>query len=139
MTRVEGAVAHLLSHGDWSYSRSSGPGGQRRDHVETRVELRISAAHLDGLPDGVREALITGFGLERGVMVLQCGTERSREQNRMILARRLRGRVAAALTPAPSPRRPTRPGRAAAERRLRAKKLRTAVKSGRARVYDHDR
>lgn len=125
------AVAHILERADWSYSRSSGPGGQRRDHAETRAELTVRCADLDGLPARVAERLRTGLRLEERPLRLRCGTERSREQNRTLVEERLRRRVAAALAPPPPPRRPTRPGAAAVERRLAAKSRRTATKQGR--------
>lgn len=134
MSRVQRVMDHLLARADWTYSRSSGPGGQRRDHTETRAELRLAADHLAGLPEDVRDAIRRGLGLDRRDLRLRCGTERSREHNREIVAGRLRARVEAALAPPPDPRRATRPSRAAKERRLGAKRQRGATKATRARV-----
>lgn len=127
-------VDHLLAVAQWTYSRSSGPGGQRRDHVETRAELTITGDDLAGLPAHAAERLHAAFGLDRRPLRLRCGTERSRETNRAIVETRLRARVEAALAPPSPARRPTRPSRAARERRLEAKRLQTARKRGRGRV-----
>lgn len=130
MTAAE-VAAHLAARGDWRYSRSSGPGGQRRDHAETRAELVVGADALDGLPERLAARLDDALGLERRPLRLRAGTERSREQNRTIVLDRLRARVGAAMAPPPPRRRPTRPGRGAVERRLAGKAHRAALKAGR--------
>ncbi len=133
-TAAQRVVDHLLAVARWTYSRSSGPGGQRRDHVETRAELTITAGDLEGLPPHAAERLHSAFGLDRRPLRLRCGTERSRETNRAIVEGRLRARVEAALSPPAPPRRATRPSRAARERRLAAKRIQTVRKRGRGRV-----
>jgi protein subunit release factor B len=45
----EELTSHLLQRARWSATRSSGPGGQRRDKVETRAELTLDAESLEGL------------------------------------------------------------------------------------------
>jgi ribosome-associated protein len=123
------AAAHLAERAAWAYSRSSGPGGQRRDHAETRAELTVRAADLEGLPPDVAERLAGRLGLDRRPLRLTSQAERSRERNREIVLARLERRVADALAPEPPPRRPTRPTRAARERRLADKARRSAVKA----------
>jgi protein subunit release factor B len=56
-------VAHLLERARWSASRSSGPGGQRRDKVETRAELTIDLDALEGLDPSVAARLTQRLGL----------------------------------------------------------------------------
>lgn len=124
-------AGHLAGRGRWGSSRSSGPGGQRRDHAETRVEFTLAAEDLDDLPAGIADRLRDGLRLADRPLRLRCGTERSREQNRAIVERRLLSRVEAALAPPAPPRRPTRPTRASKERRLTAKRQRADIKSGR--------
>ena len=55
----ERVAALLAERAAWTYSRSSGAGGQRRDHAETRAELTVRLADLDGLP-GLTEAFRSG-------------------------------------------------------------------------------
>jgi ribosome-associated protein len=131
MTSTADAAAHLAERAAWSYSRASGPGGQRRDHAETRAELTVTAAALEGLPGEVAARLADRLGLDRRPMRLSSQAERSRERNREIVLERLERRVADALAPGPPPRRPTRPSRAARERRLADKARRASVKAGR--------
>lgn len=130
MTPAE-VAAHLAERGAWSWSRASGPGGQRRDHAETRAELTLRRADLEGLAEPVAERLATAFALERRPLRLTSQADRSRERNRQVVIERLAARVAAALAPGPPPRRPTAPGRGARERRLADKARRAQVKAGR--------
>src|SRR5688572_24058676 len=53
----------LMERARWSASRSSGPGGQRRDKVETRAELTLDLSALDGLEAGVAGRLADRLGL----------------------------------------------------------------------------
>ena len=127
----EEVAAHVAERAAWRYSRSSGPGGQRRDHAETRAELTVARPALEGLPDDVASRLAEGLGLDRRPLRLSSQAERSRERNREIVLERLERRVADALAPGRPPRRPTRPTRAARERRLADKTRRSQVKAGR--------
>lgn len=134
MTAVERVVRHLQDRGRWTYSRASGPGGQRRDHAETRAELTVDVDSLTGLSPAMAARLRDGLSLDVRALRLRCGTERSREQNRDIVIARLRRRIEAALAAPPPPRVATRPSRAAKERRLAGKKQRSTTKATRGRV-----
>jgi ribosome-associated protein len=131
MTAPADAAAAIAERAAWSYSRASGPGGQRRDHAETRAALTVTRDDLEGLPADVAARLAARLGLDRRPLRLSSQAERSRERNRQVVIDRLERRVAAALAPPPPPRRPTRPTRAARERRLADKARRSAVKAGR--------
>jgi ribosome-associated protein len=124
-------AALLADRGTWTYSRASGPGGQRRDHAETRAQLTVAVDDLEDLPSEMADRLAERLGLDRRPLRLSSQAERSRERNRAIVLERLERRVAAALAPPPPARRPTRPTRAARERRLADKSRRSAVKSAR--------
>ena len=127
----EEVAAHLAERGAWHYSRASGPGGQRRDHAETRAELTIRAAHLEGLPPDVADRLRERWASTSG----RCGSPARPSARASATARRSsiasRRRAAAALAPPPPRRRPTRPGRGARERRLADKARRAQIKAGR--------
>ena len=60
---------------------------------------------------------------------------RSQTRNKTVALERLGERLAAALR-TEAPRRPTRPGRGAKERRLQAKRQRGETKAGRRRPHD---
>jgi ribosome-associated protein len=128
---AERVAAELAARGAWTYSRSSGAGGQRRDHVETRAELTVRARDLDDLPHPVAARLREGLGLARRPLRLVSQAERSRERNREVVIERLTRRVAEALAPPAPMRRPTRPTRGATERRLADKSRRAGIKAAR--------
>lgn len=125
-------TAQLLAASTWRYSRASGPGGQHRDHTETRAELVIGVDALEGLPEHVRGRLLAGLHLKRRPLRLASQADRSRERNRATVEANLRARVAVALTPRKA-RRPTAPSKAAVARRLDQKAQRSRVKAMRRR------
>ncbi|MBI2756631.1 MAG: aminoacyl-tRNA hydrolase [Chloroflexi bacterium] len=125
---------HLLGRARWTASRSSGPGGQRRDKVETRAELTVDRACLDGLATDIAERLTEYWQLAVRPIRLTCQDERSLARNQSLLAERLEASVVEALAPPPDVRRPTRPSRAKRARRLDDKGRRGDVKRLRADV-----
>jgi len=130
MTPAE-IAAYLAERGTWTYSRASGPGGQRRDHVATQARLEVTDADLAGLPAPIATRLRAALALADRPLRLRSGTERLREHNRARVVARLEVKVRGALEPPPPPRRPTRPSRASVERRLAEKRRRAATKAGR--------
>ena len=99
-------------------SRSSGPGGQHANVTSSRVEAIFDIAASESLPESVRARLLERLG-PRVTAIAQ--DERSQLRNRAIALERLRERLAQALY-VQRPRRPTRPGRGARERRLASKR-----------------
>jgi ribosome-associated protein len=119
---------HLLATSVWRYSRASGPGGQHRDHTETRAELIVSGDALDDLPPRIALRLMTGLHLKRRPLRLASQADRSRERNRATVEANLRARVAVALVPRKT-RRATSPSKAAVARRLDQKARRSRTKA----------
>ena len=116
------------------FSRSSGPGGQSVNTADTRVELSFDVAHSAALPEYARARALerlSGRLSDDGVLTVVASEQRSQLLNR----RAARGRLAALLREAIAPpqrqRVPTRPGRAAKERRIAEKRQRGAVKRSR--------
>jgi ribosome-associated protein len=111
-------------------SRSSGPGGQSVNTSDTKVELRWSVPDSTALTETQRDRLLERLSSRLtadGVLILQGSEHRSQHRNREAVLARFHAIVGEALTP-PKRRRPTRPSRAAKERRLQAKARRAEVK-----------
>ncbi len=108
-------------------TRSTGPGGQHANVTDSRVEVSFDIAGSPTLPEWARSRLLERLG-PRVTAVAQ--DERSQLRNREIARSRLAQRLRAALE-RPRSRRPTRPGRAARERRLDAKRRQSQRKQER--------
>jgi ribosome-associated protein len=122
-------VAIPLSEVTVRASRSSGPGGQHANVTASRVEAVYDIAASRALSEEQRARLMARCG-PRITAVAQ--EARSQARNRDLALERLRARIARGLH-VHRPRRPTKPGRAARERRLHAKRRRSEVKRGRRR------
>jgi ribosome-associated protein len=117
----------------WRFSRSSGPGGQNVNTTDSRVELVFDLAASEALPPPLKARALRRLEakLLDGAIVIAASEHRSQWQNRVAAQRRLLELLQEALKPPPPPRRPTRPTRGSKERRLAAKKQRSAIKGQR--------
>jgi ribosome-associated protein len=116
-----------------SFIRASGPGGQNVNNVATAVQLRLDLARSLSLPEEARARLARLAGrrlTQDGVLVITAQRYRTQARNRQDALDRLVELIRRALCP-PTPRRPTKPSKAANERRLKAKAHRRAVKQRR--------
>ena len=109
-------------------SRSSGPGGQHANVTASRIEAVFDIEASESLNDEQRALLRRKLG-DRVTAVAQ--DARSQARNRELALERLREKLTAGLR-RPKPRRPTRPSRAARERRLEGKR-RTSERKARRR------
>lgn len=119
---------------------ATGPGGQNVNKVATAAQLRFHFMDCDALSDAVRTRLLAlaGQRLAGGVDILIVAREhRTQEQNRGAALRRLEELLQRAQH-VPKVRRPTRPGRAAKERRLEHKTQAGRRKKMRSRVSAFD-
>jgi ribosome-associated protein len=117
----------------WRFSRSSGPGGQNVNTTDSRVELLFDLAVTPSLPVQLRARALRRLEprLVDGCVVIAASEHRSQWQNRVAAQRRLVEILQEAIKPPPPPRRPTKPTRGSVQRRLAAKKQRSAVKQQR--------
>ncbi len=106
------------------FSRSSGPGGQHAQKSDTRVEATFDIESSAGLSDAQKRRVIAKVG---PVLRSVAQDERSQWRNRELATERLVESLREALK-VPRRRRPTKPSRAAVERRLEEKRRRSQVK-----------
>ena len=109
--------------------RAQGAGGQNVNKVANAVHLRFDV-RASSLPEPVKLRLLRRRDqriTREGVVIIKAQQHRSLELNRADAILRLQGLVEAAAT-IPKTRRPTRPTRAARERRLEGKQQRGRIK-----------
>jgi ribosome-associated protein len=106
------------------FSRSSGPGGQHAQKSDTRVEATFDVEASAALSDAQKRRVIAKAG---PVLRAVAQDERSQWRNRELATERLVEALREALR-VPRKRKPTKPSKAAKERRLEAKKRRGQVK-----------
>lgn len=116
-----------------SFARSSGPGGQNVNKVNSKAQLRWCVAESAALPGPVRDRLLARCATrinEAGELAIDSDRHREQGRNANDCRERLRALILAALTPARR-RVATRPTKASRERRLVSKQRRGDIKRGR--------
>jgi ribosome-associated protein len=133
MLNVTSRIQIPLTEFEFTFARSSGPGGQNVNKVNSKALLRWPVMRSESLPVDVRARLLTKVGNQltnEGELIIT--SQRYRDQGRNIAdcLEKLRAILLSAAT-APKKRRPTKPGRAAKERRLKSKQIHSQKKQGR--------
>ncbi len=126
----------LETQAEISFSRSSGPGGQNVNKLNTKSLVRVALRELPGLSVEERALLIGRLRpklAEGDVLIVQAQDERSQSMNRTLAIRRVMALIEKGLH-RPRPRRPTRPTRASKERRLQVKRISSRRKQSRTRI-----
>jgi ribosome-associated protein len=130
---INDRIAIPLSELEFNFVRSSGPGGQNVNKVNSQAQLAWNLAETEALPGPVLERFKQaqrGRITKEDVFRLDSQRFRDREKNRQDCLDRLREMVADAVVP-PKRRKKTRIPKRAHERRLQEKRQRAQRKQER--------
>ena len=119
-------------------SRSTGPGGQNVNKLETRVTLLFDVQGSSSLNEAQRQRIQTALHTritKAGILRVTSQRHRTQAANRQAATERFVELLRGALAPVKR-RRPTKPTRASKTRRLESKKQRGSVKKGRQGKWD---
>ncbi len=120
----------------FSASRSSGPGGQHVNKVNTKVELRFDVMNSSLLTPDEKELILEKLSNkinQEGELVLVYQRSRSQVKNKERVIEKFYELLTGALTPQKK-RRPTKPSQAVKEKRLEEKRAQAEKKDRRKKV-----
>ena len=129
-------AADLRSEIDFATARSSGPGGQHVNKVNTKVILRLDVKRSGVLNDHQKEALLTKLTsriTKEGILVLTAENKRTQLQNREVVLKKLDKLLAQAFA-IRKKRKSTTPTKASVKKRLDEKKLKAEKKKWRKKL-----
>ena len=120
------------------FLRSSGPGGQHINKVDTKVELRFFAKRSPNLSETVKDRLKVIAGNKwnhKGEIIITAERYRSQARNRELAKSKLVRLILEALAE-PVSRLKTKPSKAVRLRRSNEKQNRSKIKAMRGKVQD---
>jgi len=129
-------AAAFLPEITFQTSRSSGPGGQNVNKVESRVELRWHLANSQVLNELQKQLILeklAGQLTTEGYLLVTAQDDRSQLRNKEIALARFHQLLQKSLR-RPKPRRATRPSAGAVRQRLEGKKRQGEKKANRRRL-----
>ena len=121
---------------EFSYARSSGPGGQNVNKTESKVVLRWNLFAATWVPDAVKARFADSFGnriTTDGDIVIHSDESRERLKNERACIEKLTAMIQSVWR-APKKRVATKPTKSSQRRRMDNKRQRSDVKKGRQRI-----
>jgi len=123
----------LLKELSFKATRSSGAGGQHVNKVASQMELSFDIPNSTGLSEAEKERLqekLKSRLTKEGILQLSCSESRSQHKNKTIVIERFLDLIKVNLR-VQKPRKKTKPGKGAIEKRLKSKKNNALKKSQR--------
>jgi ribosome-associated protein len=127
------SIAIPMSEVEFTYARSSGPGGQNVNKTETKAVLRWNLDRATWIAPDVKERFRTAFSSRLtadGDVVIHSDETRNRSINEKACLQKLTEMLRRVWF-APKKRVATKPTRSSQRRRVEAKRLRSEVKKNR--------
>jgi ribosome-associated protein len=122
-----------LAEIQFTFARSSGPGGQNVNKVSSKAVLRWAVVSSPSLPETVRRRFLTKYRrrvTSEGELLMTSQRFRDAGRNVTDCLEKLRAMLADAAE-VPTPRRPTKPTKGSVRRRLDNKRKLSQKKQGR--------
>jgi len=129
-------IPELNSELQFFTSRSSGPGGQNVNKVNSKVEVHFNVRNSSLLEDDEKELIqkkLESKITSEGILVVVSQRDRSQLTNKEDAINKLYALINKALKPE-RPRRATKPTRSSVEKRLNSKKIKSLIKQARNRI-----
>ncbi|MBF9236077.1 aminoacyl-tRNA hydrolase [Hymenobacter sp. BT683] len=133
----------MLPHADaflpeitFQTSRSSGPGGQNVNKVESRVELRFHLQESQVLTETQKALILEKVANQltaEGLLLITAQDDRSQYRNKEIALARFHELLLKSLR-RPKPRKATKPSKGAVRKRLEGKKIQGEKKANRRKL-----
>ncbi len=122
-----------LAEFEITFARSSGPGGQNVNKVNSKAVLRWAVRGSPSLPEGVRERFLQKYAnrlTTEGELLVTSQRFRDAPRNADDCLEKLRAMLLGVAQP-PKCRRATRPTKGSVERRLQGKRRQSSAKQNR--------
>ena len=130
MLVVNDRIKIPLAQFTFSFARSSGPGGQHVNKVNTKVTLHWSVTETESISDALRDRFCARYRRrinKQGELVLRSQRFRDRGRNVDDCLQKLKQMILEVSKPV-RPRKKTKPSRSSKERRLKSKRLKSNKK-----------
>ncbi len=140
MIRINSGLSIPDDEISFIFSRSSGPGGQNVNKLNTRVTLLFDVAGSPNLSESQRGNILENLATRisrKGILRVVSQRHRTQKANREAAAERFAGLLREALT-VKRPRRKTGVPRAIKRKRRENKRRRSRVKAGRTKPDEDD-